>query len=711
VQIQAAFRFAGRNRAEMTLPIALCDSAHFRLQSLQALAQREHAMIVVNEDSSRWLRELARFVCIKNVLFVYGNVYDLVSFPVRGEEADQMRWTESDLPGFLRRFLLGMKYEVVAWTDPVEDLSFVSPEMEALFHKVERGDEPDDRETAAENPEKTPALPDQGRTMNQQQSGGLLSRAADKFRGGKPRAVDWETVVHRIGLGLQNTKVPCAFVIDFASRLTSSPDRLPRDERMLMTRLLKATMASREVVREDGRWNNLLVLVCEKLNDLPAFLYLNSPRARSIHIDLPDREERERFIRRYYRYFHGVAGAHGPPPKQVVKEFVDLADGLTNYEMRSLVNLSLRERIPVVDPDTGMSNVKHISEMYKYGVTVSEWDKISVERLAGAEAFIRTRIKGQDAAVGRVIDIVKRAKIGIAAGDSDKTNRPRGVLFFAGPTGVGKTEMAKALAELLFGRADRLLRFDMSEYASPNSDQRLLGAPPGYVGYEEGGQLTNAVKNTPFSILLFDEIEKAHGSIFDKFLQILDDGRLTDGKGETVYFSECIIIFTSNLGTVAREEGEASQVLVTPDMPYSIMREVVLQAIRDHFNFVLGRPEILNRFGDNFLVFDFIKPPLDEQIVDLLIEQLSQAALETRGTTVVVEQPARDKLVEHARTHLHHGGRGIRNAVDFALVNPLSRTLFDGNIPAGTCVRVLDLIDQGADAPTRFELSVRVEPA
>jgi ATP-dependent Clp protease ATP-binding subunit ClpA len=139
------------------------------------------------------------------------------------------------------------------------------------------------------------------------------------------------------------------------------------------------------------------------------------------------------------------------------------------------------------------------------------------------------------------------------------------------------------------------------------------------------------------------------------------------------------------------------------------MKDTVLQAIRDHFNFVLGRPEILNRFGDNFVVFDFIKAPLDEQIVDLLIGKLAHAALETRKTVVVVEKVARDKLVTHARTHLHHGGRGIRNAIDYALINPLSRALFDGNVAAGARLRVLDLIDHGEDAPTRFELTVRIE--
>ncbi len=669
-------------------------------------------MIVINDESPRWLREMARFVSIKNVLFVYGNAYDLVSFPVRGDTPGEIRWTESDLPGFLRRFLLGADYEVVAWADPVEELTFATPEMEALFRKVERGEdlEKEKGQEGADACGRDAAAPGEegGRNLPAPQQGGMMSRAADRIRGGRPKPVDMEAVFHRIGVGLQNTRVPCAFVVDFASRLTSSPDRLPKEERVLMTRLLKATLTSREVVREDRRWNNLLILVCEKLNDLPVFLYLNNPRARSIHIELPDREERTRFIRRYYRFFHGAQSAQVGASKQVIKDFVDLSEGLTNYEMRSLLNLSVREQIPIIDQESGVSNVKRIAEMYKYGVTTSEWDQIGPDRLKDAEAFVRTRIKGQEAAVARVLDIVKRAVIGLAAGDANKTNRPRGVLFFAGPTGVGKTEMAKAMAELLFGQEERLLRFDMSEYAAPQSDQRLLGAPPGYVGYEEGGQLTNAVKKNPFSILLFDEIEKAHGSIFDKFLQILDDGRLTDGKGDTVYFSECIIIFTSNLGTVDRSEGQ-NQTLVTSDMPYHQMREIVLEAIRDHFNYVLGRPEILNRFGDNFVVFDFIKPPLDEQIVDLLIGKLARASMETRKTSIVVEQAARDKLVAFARTLLHHGGRGIRNAVDSALVNPLSRALFDNNVPAHSRVRVLNLADHGPDAGTRFELTVKVE--
>lgn len=657
-------------------------------------------MIVLNEESPRWLRELARFAGIKNLLFVCGNVHDLVSYPIQAEGPEPVRWTESELSGFFRRFLTGMGYEVVGWADPVDDLSFASPEMESLFERLESGRDP--FASADEEKEGTQAPTSLPRASGRSSSGPAPIRMDGP---------DWNRTIGRVTSGMQNTRVPCAFVIDMASRLASAPDRLAKEERLLFTRLLKASLSGREVIRDNARWNNLIVLICDKLNDLPTFLYMNNPRSRSITIEAPDREERGRFIKRYFRHFYGGDSLDATTtPQAVVRDFVDLTEGLANYEMRSLVSLSLRERIPIYDAETDAPNVKRITEMYKYGVTTSEWDQIESEKLAAAEKFIRARIKGQDAAVMRALDIIKRARIGLEAGERYKSNRPRGVLFFAGPTGVGKTETAKTLAELLFGQEERLIRFDMSEYALPESDQRLLGAPPGYVGYDEGGQLTNAVKNNPFSILLFDEIEKAHASIFDKFLQILDDGRLTDGKGDTVYFSECIIIFTSNLGTTAitESDGELARVMVTPDMPYARMKDIILNSIRNHFNYSLGRPEILNRFGDNFVVFDFIKPPVDREIIELLVSRLEQAALETRKLELTVEAPVREKLATLAGDSLQHGGRGIRNVVDQALVNPLSRTLFDRGVKPQARACVVELIDNGEDATTRFELRVEI---
>ena len=665
------------------------------------------AEIVIDEHSPRWMRELSRFVSIKNLIFLHGNVYDLVSFPVRKSESEPPRWTETDLAGFLCRFLLNQGYELIGQVDPVEDLRFLTPEMAELFRKLEMGEDlsAPHTETAGESSQKSAAA-------NPADYGGPTVRTPTGERSeptaGAPANLD--RVVRRMALGLANTKVPCAFVVNFASRLLSAPDRLGREDRIPMTRLLKAVLNTREIAREDGRWNNLVILICEKLNDLPTFLYLNNSRSRSIHVELPDREERARYIRRCWRYFHGVRGNEGEPSAEVVRDFVDHCDGLTNFEMRSLVSLSHRFRIPLIHPASGGSNVRRLTDMYKYGVTESEWEKIDAERLREAPEFLRKRIKGQDAAVEKVLDIIRRASIGIAAGEQGKANRPRGVLFFAGPTGVGKTETAKAMAELLFGREDRLIRFDMSEFSAPHSDQRLLGAPPGYVGYEEGGQLTNAVQQNPFSVLLFDEIEKAHPSIFDKFLQILDDGRLTDGRGDTVYFSECIIIFTSNLGTVTRNEEDGStRQLVTPDMPYSRMREIVLAEIARHFNFELKRPEILNRFGDNFVVFNFIRPPYDEQIVDMLVGRLDRSLRESRQISLRLGTEARSALIAFARTHLHHGGRGIRNAVDSALVNPLSRILFEMPRNNRGTLTVLTLKDNGPEAPIRFELETRLD--
>jgi len=626
-------------------------------------------MIVIDPSSPRWIRELDRFIHLKSLLLVHGNVLDLVSYQINSGQHNY--WTEGNLAHFFERYLMDLNYDIVANFDPVDGLSFASQNMEEGFEQV---------------------------------IGGQRSKAEVRRNQSANELVDALPVVSDMSKALMSRDKSCAFVINFASRLSSSPEQPSRQEQALFTRILKASLDSREVLNKQQRWNNVLILICDKINDLPAFLFLNNPRSRSLYLDKPGLSERSRFVHSNYHNFYGT-DIETPINTELPSLFSALTEGFSYYEMLSLIGLSLREKIP-------LDNIQQLCERFKYGIVESDWDKLDKQHLDNSGAMIRNRIKGQEAAVIRLLEIIKRAKLGLEAGSVQKSQRPRGVLFFAGPTGVGKTEMAKSLTELLFRQQERLIRFDMSEYASAHADQKLLGAPPGYVGYEEGGKLTNAIKQRPFSVLLFDEIEKAHSSIFDKFLQILDDGRLTDGKGETVYFSECIIIFTSNLGTYTQSANNNREALISPKQSYKQVKETILEAIRNHFNQVLGRPEILNRFGENFVVFDFIRPPVDELIVDRLLSQLQVSVKEQQGIDLNIHDNVRQTLYQLSKTYLNHGGRGIRNMIDASLINPLATALFELDTEAAgkpySQVSLQQLIDQGEDELQRFKLILNI---
>jgi ATP-dependent Clp protease ATP-binding subunit ClpA len=231
---------------------------------------------------------------------------------------------------------------------------------------------------------------------------------------------------------------------------------------------------------------------------------------------------------------------------------------------------------------------------------------------------------------------------------------------------VGKTELAKTIAEFLFGDESAFIRFDMSEYNHEHSDQKLIGAPPGYVGFEQGGQLTNAVRKRPFSVLLFDEIEKAHGRILDKFLQILEDGRLTDSRGETVYFSECVIIFTSNIGAAGMPDTDDSEKI----------KQHFLSAVENHFVTTLNRPETLNRLGDNIVCFNKISDnSFRKSILKKKLAPLENHLRERFGVTIKVCENAHESFLNCAKTR--DGGRGLLNSLERMLINPLSRFIFD----------------------------------
>jgi ATP-dependent Clp protease ATP-binding subunit ClpB len=274
------------------------------------------------------------------------------------------------------------------------------------------------------------------------------------------------------------------------------------------------------------------------------------------------------------------------------------------------------------------------------------------------------------------MDILHRALSGLAGSQASKSSsKPKGVLFFAGPTGTGKTELAKSLTEGLFGDERSYIRFDMSEFNHEHADQRLVGAPPGYLGFEAGGELTDAIREKPNAVVLFDEIEKAHKKILDKFLQILDDGQLTSGKGERVYFSEAIIIFTSNLGVGGHK--------TSPEDDYEALEKKVRTGVSAFFTTEINRPELLNRIGDNIVVFDYIRPEVAEQILRKMVSNIGDRIRDSLGIEVSFTDHAYAQLVDVCTRDLAHGGRGIGNKLESNFINPLAREIYRKELHSG----------------------------
>jgi ATP-dependent Clp protease ATP-binding subunit ClpB len=294
------------------------------------------------------------------------------------------------------------------------------------------------------------------------------------------------------------------------------------------------------------------------------------------------------------------------------------------------------------------------------------------EKLLRMEEELGKRVIGQEEAVRAVSDAVRRTRAGIADPD-----RPTGSFLFLGPTGVGKTELAKALAEFLFDDERAMIRIDMSEYSEKHSVARLVGAPPGYVGYEEGGQLTEAVRRRPYSLVLLDEVEKAHPEVFDILLQVLDDGRLTDGQGRTVDFRNTILVLTSNMG---------SHYLIEQTVPFEQRQEQVMAVVRQSF-----KPEFLNRL-DDVVMFQPLNPAELTLIVDLQVEALDQR-LASRRISLEVTQPAKVWLAEQGFDPIY-GARPLKRLVQKEIGDQLARAILSGEVRDGEAVTV-DVVDDG----------------
>ena len=593
-----------------------------------------------DDPRPRWVRDLTRFLPLKSQFVLTGNVRDLHVRVVGGMP------TATPLTDVLAATLAEAGYADVVTYDPIRG-----------FEVLQRPD------GAAGDPD------------------ALLNRLGLTPANGRAPAgaeLFGATIERLIGMD----GAPVALLADFASRLIVRTDALSPPEHQLFTRalVLGQSATPRPVGPDRAPRFNSVIWIVEKEGDLPDWLMIDNPRLRHIPVAPPDRAARRAVAPSLVR---GLPGAREATPEALAEaegEIVDATEGLLLIDLNAITQLARAEKVPI-------GAIGEAVRRYKVGVTEDAWRKIEHARIRDGAEIVGRRVVGQQHAVVHMLDIVKRAATGIGGGG--RGGRPRGIAFLAGPTGVGKTELAKTITELLFGDESAYIRFDMSEFSAEHADQRLIGAPPGYVGYDVGGELTNAVRERPFSVVLFDEIEKAHPRILDKFLQILDDGVLTSGRGDRVYFSEALIIFTSNLGIYSTTPDGGRRANVTPEQSFEEVRSRVRAEIENHFKLVLNRPEILNRFGENIIVFDFIRPAVAEEIFSSMVRAVLADA-GASGHAVTISDEAWDTLRHLCTADLGNGGRGIRNKIEAHLINPLARALFDRNASGPVMVRAVE---------------------
>ncbi len=425
-------------------------------------------------------------------------------------------------------------------------------------------------------------------------------------------------------------------IVHLGDMLTTDPNRYSPEERNTLILLHKATLEAQVITNGTMKgYRNTIVLIGSDLNRVPTWFHTNNPNVGIVQVTRPNKQERRQFALQFIPNFYG-----GSELSEKDEPFEQLSDA----------------------------------------------------KVRNAQTELEKRVIGQPYAVRAAINALTNGKVGISMSDrSGRGGQPKAIFMFVGSTGVGKTELAKSLTELVFGDEKAFARFDMSEYREEHAAEKLVGAPPGFVGYEEGGQLTNRLIEHPYSILLFDEIEKAHPKVLDKFLQILDDGRLTDGKGQTVYFDQTIIIFTSNIGASDLTDPQTGNLIrrgimhdVREDtaqaFPYEKVKEHFDAEVRWFFESRLGRSELLGRIGDeNIITFDLLRPEFVARIGMKFLRLLENSALEKYRLTLTWDASVL-AVLEQRMTEPNNqllSGRRIRTILKATVEDPLNRWVFE----------------------------------
>src|SRR5574344_203913 len=579
---------------------------------------------------STTFNRLKREIGIKKCVIIDGNVGDVYL-----NEKKQI----VDLKQYLMDMLKSMNYDDVLYWDRVDGVDGDVSRLTVTDEVAVEGEAYsfDDEEDNNADEEKT--------------GSGLFKTPAEIFN-----------IIFK-NLKKPNRKI--AFVLNWADYLFTAGGQLPPDERELLTILGKAIKDKKVEYLNSEVNESSIILITSKVAMFPISFYQGNPEVSCLTLSKPDREEREKMLEKIESGFE-VKLKPGETLLTCDKknEYVDMMDDFTNREIVQMARLSRKE---------GKMPFEQLYLLFKYGEKDNPWEKLDYKSVKNIKKILSERVVGQEEAIEKIEKVVVKAYMGLTGiHKSSSRSAPKGVLFFVGPTGVGKTELSKALAKFLFGDEQACIRFDMSEYAQENSDQKLIGAPPGYVGYEEGGQLTNAVREKPFSIFLLKKKEKAakpNPRILDIFLQILEDGRLTDSKGETVYFSESVIVFTSNLGA-----SEVSSSGSNEDVA-----EEFIKIVKNYFDNEIKRPEILGRIGySNIVPFNFIK---DKEFSIKIAKSKLRPVQNAIAEKYRIDREFEDELkfINYilGGADSSKGGRDILNAINDKLLDELAMFMFE----------------------------------
>lgn len=648
--------------------------------------------------SSHWINDFETHLKRRQHIILHGNIHDPVLW--RGEYLQTI--TE-----FLTAYFQDLEFNQIVRYDTLNGFNFAHPAMGEPFRQLARQRMLERFPERAQAPQQNGVHPHQGQAPL---PNGMPPRQGHPPQGGAPvRANPGAVVQQQLGnirirpeeaygmlrAVMSQGLTPVAAMVDLGDMLTADRDRYSEQERHVLQLLKKCTLEA-AVIRSGNLtgFRNTMVLLASDLERVPSWFYGNNPFVGMVQVPEPGKAERQHFALQFRQgFFTGVSlndGTRVPTqpgePERLAEEFADHTAGFRTMDLEAMRHHSWQNGIPL-----DVQNLPRLVDSYRFGQQNDQYEQLSPDKVRQAQIELPQAVIGQPRAVDAVLSMLTSAKVGISLGkQKGRSSQPKGAFFFAGSTGVGKTELAKALARLLFGDERALARFDMSEFSERHAAERLIGSPPGYVGHGAGGQLTNRVLEQPYSVLLFDEIEKAHPSVLDKFLQILEDGRLTDGQGRTAFFNQTVIIFTSNVGASDQRDPATGAVgqqgIMTAVQQYGA-EQFTYEQVEAHFRREvegffknrLGRAELLNRLGDNIVVFDLLRPAYVTEITQKFLRLLAASAQDQHQLILEFHPSVLEVVCQQMQDpeQLLFGGRRIKTLLETLVERPLNRWIFN----------------------------------